>query len=118
MSHLHPLYSLVLAVSLGLCVIWVAAETLLRMHGRGTRGRYIWSSVERPTRYPALLYLLLSIVTALREGTLFWILVSLASLGLWLFVRWERRDDDDDDYWKGFGKRLVQSMGRQAPSAA
>ena len=104
-----PLVVAVPLMLLMMCsVVWMLAEVLRRSHARGTRGRYIWASVERPTRYPAIAYLAISAVLNARVYD-DWLMFCFDGVGIAvqiLLVAEKKRDGDDDDYWHSFSERL------------
>lgn len=99
---------LVLIVLTTASFAWIAGEVMRRAHARGTRGRYVWASVERATRYPAILYLL---VSAVLNVTVFddWLMLAFNGVGVALHValiQEKKRNGEDDDYWTTFKDRL------------
>ena len=101
-------------------VTWMLAEVLRRSHARGTRGRFIWASVERPTRYPAIAYL---VISAVLNARVFddWLMFCLDAVGVAVqvaLVAEKRRDGEDDDFWTGFGHRLSDFLARRTPSSS
>lgn len=99
MSDLPTLASLGLVVGVVAAMTWICSETLRRMHARGTRGRYVWASAARATKWPALGYLLLSACVEVTYGSRAMAALPMTGVGLWLWVHHESRDDDDDNLW-------------------
>ncbi len=115
MNTLPVVVSVPLALLMAASVTWVMAESLRRTHARGTRGRFVWASVERPTRYPAIAYLLVSAVLNARVYE-DWVMFLLNCMGVGLQVallQEKRRDGEDDDFWTGFSDKLAALFGHQ-----
>ncbi|KQP63080.1 hypothetical protein ASF47_18895 [Nocardioides sp. Leaf285] len=106
---LPPILSWLLIAGVAASGLWTLSEAGRRCSIRGSKPRYIFASWERPLRWPALLYFVISAVIEARfyqDWVLF--VTSCTGIALWLFVTMERsrRGDDDDDFWKKSGKRL------------
>lgn len=122
MTLLPPLLSLLLMTGMVASFGWIAAEVARRASVRGSRPRYVWASVERALRYPALVYFSIS---AAIESVFYkdWLLFATACAGvaLWM-VLWheKKRDGDDDDFWTSLKKRIQAHLTSTAvaPSVA
>lgn len=87
---------------------WIAGEVMRRTYSKGTHARYVWSSVERTARYPAILYLL---VSAILNATVFkdWPMFGLDGLGVaihLMLIEEKKRHGEDDDFWTTFKDRM------------
>ena len=109
-----------------LAVLWIVSEILRTLSARGTRLRYKWASVEHTLRYVAGLNFLLSTFWDLHFGhDTMTLALDCLSCALWVFLFQKKRvDGEDDDFWKGRGKRLkkrlqqLSGLGRLAPTAS
>lgn len=120
MSPLPIVVAVPLALLMVCSVTWIAAETMRRMHARGTRGRYVWASVERPTRYPAMAYLLVSAVLNARVYD-DWFMFALNCMGVGLqiaLIQDKKKNGEDDDFWKSFGEKLSAFLSPRTPATA
>src|SRR5690606_15889423 len=57
---LPPLIALMLASGAACSFLWIGAEIGRRTSVKGSQPRYVWASIERGLRYPALLYFSIS----------------------------------------------------------
>lgn len=100
--------SLLLDVLMVASAVWAAAEVMRRAAVRGTRARYVWASVERAARIPAIAYLVT--FAGLNASVLGdWLMFCVDCVGIALhlaLIENKRRNGSDDDFWTGLGKRI------------
>lgn len=88
---------------------WTIAMCMTIMSARGTRARWMASTVERALRVPAILNRVLLVFIDVKMSL--WGDMLFDSLAL-VIVLWliGYRQGDDDDFWKGKGKKLWRSV--------
>lgn len=84
----------------------LAVGAFRRHFVKGSRQRYLMATVQRATQWPALLANLVAAGLSARDMAFFDLAWSGASIGLWIWFYVQLRLDDDDDWFKGAGKRL------------
>lgn len=100
-------------------LVWPIASLVKLSSARGTRQRYLASTVERVFRYPFLIGQL--VLAGLCAQTADWGGFAMSVIGVTLAAIIIRQfGGDDDDFWTGFKKKLQERMGgfSFAPGAA
>ena len=113
---LPPIVSLFLAILLASSVLWALGEAGRRYSVRGSARRYVFASIERALRWPALAYFAVSATLELSwYRDYFLVFTSCAGMALWGVLYWDRkRNGDDDDFWSTLKSRLkASSLGRR-----
>lgn len=95
-------------------ILWITAEVMRRRYARGTRGRYVWASVERALRWPTLVNML--VAAALDQAAGDWAMFALDGLGVAAFLlvyQEKRRHGDDDDFWTDLPSKVKGMLSRK-----
>lgn len=97
-----------LFISMICAFLWAAGEVMRRSFARGTRGRYVWASVERACRWPGIAFLAFS---AVLNATVFddLLMFMFNGVGIALHVvllQEKKRNGEDDDFWTGAGDKI------------
>ena len=118
METINPIISIALMATLAFAVIWVSALIGVRVGLKGSHHRYVWSSVERVTRYPAGFYLIISAWLEWTHGVKYLALCQMVGVALWVCLAEERRrNGDNDDFWSDLKKKIANFGHRTATSA-
>jgi myo-inositol catabolism protein IolC len=106
-----------LAMSLAVWA-WLVSWILSDFFAKGTHGRYVCRTVQRPTQWMAGMFYLVYTPYKFQQHDWFWAVLYLFATYACLKSIWDfYHPDDEDDMWKR-GKKKIKKLARAAKRRA